>query len=462
MSNTLCEPRGLESVTQTHVPCRVVITRHGHSQVFLIDDGCALHLPGFQIPGGERAAPQLVRRIRESWNIQSVCLFRARSADSRTRLYVLESVEAAGDQQVSGKWIPADRIPQTLLVDADREALDIALSETEKFKDRKFGSNFSYPGWIDELKSWIETVIAPCALHLHPRWDQYAMGPDFCLMRWETNGPSLWFKAVGKRCLKEYSITAKLAQLSSRHLPQVIAFHSEWRGWLMFEAGGVDLEKTADPEAWTCTARSLADLELESAGHADSLLAAGCRDLRLESLDRSIARWLARMRELMAEQTVRSPAALSSDALEVLAEFLHLACERLSATAVKDTLNHGDLNPGNILVGPEHAVILDWAEASVSHPFFTLEYLLAIARRLHAHNERLYRSVEESYLARWKEVYAPTTLAEIRRWTPLLAMFAFSLSCSQFEEDEDDLSPDMRKLLRSMARRMYAFMTEAS
>jgi aminoglycoside phosphotransferase (APT) family kinase protein len=164
----------------------------------------------------------------------------------------------------------------------------------------------------------------------------------------------------------------------------------------------------------------------------------------------------------MAEQTVRSPSPLSGDELETLAEFVQLACDRLFSTGASDALNHGDLNPGNILVGPDHAVILDWAEASVGHPFFTLENLLAIAHGLHKDNERLQRSVEEAYLARWAGVYPQTTLAEIRRWAPVPAIFAFSLSCSGLEQGGEDLSSDMKRLLRSMARRMFAHMTKVS
>jgi hypothetical protein len=281
------------------------------------------------------------------------------------------------------------------------------------------------------------------------------MGPEFCLVRFETTGPALWFKAVGGRHLREFSIATTLAPLRSRSLPRMIASHPSWHGWLMLEAGGSDLGQVSGIAPWERAAQSLAALQIESIDLSGSLLAAGSTDLRLTYLSHSIEPWLVTINDLMTAQTVATPRALTAGELQALAESLDLACDRLSVLEVADTLNHGDLNPGNVLVHSTGAVFLDWAESSVGPPFLTFEYLLALLRRLRPGELREYELVEESYLTLWREVYPRALLEEARRWTPLLAMFAFCLNCPGWRDGREGVTTATGKMLRSMARSMY-------
>jgi hypothetical protein len=51
-------------------------------------------------------------------------------------------------------------------------------------------------------------------------------------------------------------------------------------------------------------------------------------------------------------------------------------CEELSAYAIPETIQHNDLNDGQVFVRDDSYLIADWAESCISHPFFTMAVTL--------------------------------------------------------------------------------------
>ena len=54
-------------------------------------------------------------------------------------------------------------------------------------------------------------------------------------------------------------------------------------------------------------------------------------------------------------------------------------CEELATHTIAETLNHGDLNGGNVLLSSGRSIFLDWGDACVSHPFYSLRIVLVSA-----------------------------------------------------------------------------------
>jgi hypothetical protein len=106
--------------------------------------------------------------------------------------------------------------------------------------------------------------------------DTVQHGAKLCLIYAATNGPGVWFKAVGEPNLREYAVTCALNQLGSAYLPQILAMHDGWHGWLALEISGHRLDEIWDIRYWKNAANSLAALQLESLGSTEALLPAGC------------------------------------------------------------------------------------------------------------------------------------------------------------------------------------------
>ena len=135
------------------------------------------------------------------------------------------------------------------------------------------------------------------------------------------------------------------------------------------------------------------------------------------------------MAELMERQTKVPPATLGRAELLLLGDRIQSALDALEALGIPETLGHLDLNPGNIIVSPARCTFLDWAEAYVGSPFFSLQYLLEHLHRTNGTDSAVETKLVESYCAQWEQVVPTAAVAEGLALAPLLAVFAASRGC---------------------------------
>jgi len=97
--------------------------------------------------------------------------------------------------------------------------------------------------------------------------------------------------------------------------------------------------------------------------------------------------------------------------LRALAPRLVEDARALDAGPVPLTVDHGDLWPANVLVGPGGCAFVDWEDTRVAHPFVTLFQLLAGAHldRRFADEAAVYAAVRDAYLTGWAR-WAPAPL----------------------------------------------------
>jgi hypothetical protein len=296
-------------------------------------------------------------------------------------------------------------------------------------------------------------VIRPLGMELKDFQQLNGCG-TFSLVRFETTQLPVWFKAVGKPNLHEFPITVALAELFPQYVPSVLATQPACHGWLMADAGGPPLNEAEDSSAWKDAATALAGLQIASIGAIDDLLKAGCRDLRVGRLLESVDPFLEVMADLMQQQTKVPPAILSRHELSRLAATLKSALHCLQSVGIPDTLGHGDFNPGNILLGSKRCVFIDWAEAHVSHPFLTFEYLMSHLRKDCPALIRFEDAIRSSYAQRWQSISLSEHLSEAFLFSPLVAVFAYAVAGNSWRDPERLKIPQVPGYLRSLARRM--------
>jgi hypothetical protein len=439
--------------------CRLIVTRNLHSEVLIVPDGAGFQLPGAKIPKWERAAPHLISQVSDRWGVKAIVLFYVQPESvecegTKVHSYVLEAIDANAILTNGARWIAAAELHNGQF-HADDIALQRALDQASTFDSGAFAGAFVRPCWLNELDSWVQAQLLVRGWRRTGEWAQYNIGPWFTLLRCATSGPNVWFKAVGEPNLKEYAITRTLARSQSAYTPEILATRGDWHGWLAIEAPGQPLDHLGEIAGWRCAAQSLAKLQLESLRSADSLLAAGCKDLRSERIATLICPLFDRIADLMDQQPASPPRILTRDDLNLVADRLQEACARLQRHSLPATLGHADLNPGNVIVNGERAVFLDWAEATISHPFFTFEYLIALLRRLRPDLEGWVEQLREAYSTPWREFYSEEEMRRAFEATPLLAVLAFAVGCTDWQDDGRNISPPMAKLMRALARRMF-------
>jgi len=155
-------------------------------------------------------------------------------------------------------------------------------------------------------------------LSLTGKFRQFNASPTFSLIRFETDGPALWFKATGEPNLHELPITVSLTRLFPGYLPPILGVHPLWNAWLCEEISSTTLDQFTELFAWVRVAEKLAELQIASIGKCCRLLDNQCRDLRLSKLVDLIPPFLARMAEFMAAQQKQPPIPLTIRELDFL------------------------------------------------------------------------------------------------------------------------------------------------
>jgi hypothetical protein len=435
----------------------VVLSQEG-TAVLVVPDGDRFALPSVTIRRWERVAESLTAEVRVDWGEEVVCLFEpdvsASANGTGIRYQATEHCSASGKPKMPTQWVPFSALAQDSLIGAsDYLAIQQSIALCSAEGKESTSGPFARLGWFKELREWVEVVIEPLGFHLTGNVRQLNASPSFSLVRFETDGPALWFKAVGEPNQKEFLITCTLAQLFPNYIPGVLAARPDWNGWLTRETAGKLLCEVREDALWQRAAAALAKLQIDSIDHGARILGAGACDLGAAELSKLIQPFMESMAELMERQTKVPPVALGRAELLLLGDRIQSALDALETLGIPETLGHLDLNPGNIIVSPNRCTFLDWAEAYVGSPFFSLEYLLEHLRRTNGTDSAAETKLVEAYCAQWEHVVPPGAVAEGLALAPLLAVFAYAAGSNGWE-DTERLQPATAGYLRSLTRRM--------
>jgi hypothetical protein len=179
------------------------------------------------------------------------------------------------------------------------------------------------------------------------------------------HGRVVWFKAEAAVQSFEPRLVAALASRWPHLLPEVIA-RDDRRGWLLLGDAGTPLRDVGSPpEVWLRLLPRYAELQKGEAEYALDHLAHGVPDLRT-------ATWPARMADFLARELPLTSA--ERQLWQAYAPRFANECEELLAYGVADSIQHDDLHMANVYVDGDGITlrVLDWGDASISHPFTSL------------------------------------------------------------------------------------------
>jgi hypothetical protein len=443
-----------------HETYRVIVLSPDGKDILVVPDGARFALPSVEIPLWQRVAENLTESVKAGWGDEIVCLFElselAGTHGTGIHYQVARHWGTASVPQIPTKWMPVAALSKDLLTDVtDHSAIQQSIAQRSADGETSPGGPFTCLGWFDELREWIEEVIGPLGFHLNGNFRQLNASPTFSLIRFETDGPALWFKAVGEPNQREFPITCELSRHFPRYVQIVLGTRPEWKGWLTREAAGKLLSDAQENALWEKSASSLAELQIDSIDHNTQILAAGARDLGVNALSKMVGPVIETMAQLMERQIKTPPVPLNRKELLLLGERLQTALEALETLGIPETLGHLDLNPGNIVASPDRCVFLDWAEAYIGNPFLTFQYLLEHLRRSAGRDSALEIDLVSSYREPWKRMIGTTAIDDALNLAPLLAAFAYASGSDAWHDEDRMHHPATAGYLRSLARRMH-------
>ena len=446
----------LQSERETY---RVIVLGRDGKEILLVPDGDRMALPYVKIPCWQRVAENLTAAVRTEWGEQVICLFEPDDLPgidgAGVRYQAAEHWCATGIPKTPTRWVLVSALSDDSFHGAsDYPAIQRSIAQCDAEGHGSPAGPFARLGWFRELREWVEEVVEPLGHHLNGRFSQLNASPSFSLLRFQTNGPAVWFKAVGKPNLREFPVTLALAKSFPQYTPSVLAVRPDLNGWLSPEVEGTNLDETQDAQAWRTAASALAKLQLESLGDSTAFIQYGARDLRASTLLQLVRPFMDAMAQLMEAQTKVPPPILSRTDLLLLGEQVEEALSLSTDLGIPDALGHLDLNPGNVLISRLQCVFLDWAEACVGQPFFSFQYLLESFRRITDVNMTHEPRLITAYAQHWRPLISQESIVESLALAPLLAVFACAAGSEAWSDERRLRDSVTAGYLRSLTRRM--------
>ncbi len=183
-------------------------------------------------------------------------------------------------------------------------------------------------GWLDEAAAWIDARIVRTG-----ELEVLRTRPWSALVRVPTADGDAWFKESAPADAYEAALTELLAARRPECIPEVLAAE---RARLLTASAGPSAREVPEQVDWEEIVRLYAELQIELASSAGELLDLGVPDSRPETLGHPV------------------PGPLPI------------------------TLIHEEVQDGNVHLRDGRPVLIDWAEASVSHPFAGMTNTLRI------------------------------------------------------------------------------------
>ena len=221
------------------------------------------------------------------------------------------------------------------------------------------------PAFVSAAHAWIDDRLADLDRTRAGEVEQPHVTDWSTVMRVPTDGGAMWFKANDAAMVHEAAVVDLVASRSDGRVPAPLAFdpHSGWM--LMADAGPRLREAVAEERSlarWHDVLAAYARIQIACEDDMDALLALGLPDRRLHTLPGSYAALLAGLDDT-------DPRLPGPDAIRDL-------CDELAAFGIRETVQHDDLHDGQVFLGSGVHQVLDWGDACVSHPFFTIAVTL--------------------------------------------------------------------------------------
>lgn len=229
-------------------------------------------------------------------------------------------------------------------------------------------------GWDKEVTDWISAQLSAHGLRAKRPVELVHQRLWSALARLETAEGMLYFKALAPHFHFEVPLSRALAEWQPQNSLRLLASDIE-QGWMLsWDAGQTLRSITRSPEQlphWYALLPRYAELQIELASKSEQILAWGAPDRRLERLPALYLELLSKSEQLLIDQ---EDGLTSEEYRKLQAGFDKFSqlCAQLDSYGLPVTLVHEELHENNVLFDGERYTFIDWSDASVGHPFFTL------------------------------------------------------------------------------------------
>jgi hypothetical protein len=260
-------------------------------------------------------------------------------------------------------------------------------------------SDWMLPGWFDTACAWIVDALRTAGLAAPSSIRQIRTWASSCVLEIATPQSKHYFKALPESGRVEHAVTQFLGGHFPHSVPRLIAVDAD-RRWLLLDAcAGRKLEVIDNIDRWARAARHYGELQVACMSRVCDLEHACCPRRELELLPAAVSGQLGERIPNLAER-----------------------CAELRACGIPDSIEHGDLWPGNIFVDAHDSAIIDWEDVGIAHPFLSIAPLIVGLGHAGLASPENVERLEREYVSAFGSIAPP---AELRRALSLVAPLSF-------------------------------------
>jgi hypothetical protein len=275
-------------------------------------------------------------------------------------------------------------------------------------------TDYEDPAFIAQAHVWARDTAASLGLDVTAPIEQPHVRPWSTVFRVPTSKGAVYLKCCGPTQAHEPRLSGLLQRVRPALVPRVLALHPDLP-WMLVAEGGAKLRDAYAGDAllgvWCELLPRHAELQRAMMPHIAEALAIGTPDHRAPALVASLASVIEGEPALSGDR----PDRVSADERAALARTVprvERACRELAWLGIPDTVQHDDLHHANVLVRDGRAVVFDWGDACVSHPFLVLAVNLRFAAEAtgRAADDPRVLALRDAYLGAWTDRASPADL----------------------------------------------------
>lgn len=323
-----------------------------------------------------------------------------------TRVYELDNHSAPHDMVPGATWVGRAELNLLRVTDPVARELVGEWFSRDSGELPLRGPAWSSRGWYVEALAWTVAQLRELGITARGTPTQVRAGERGFLMRIATDDGAYHFHAAPEMFRHEPALAGWLAGRYPDNFPDVVSVDRA-RGWFLQrepDEAALPLAEVREEEEWYRAVRRLAEIQADTTSHITELRGLGIPYRGLELLARRIPRLCADASAMMLGE----PGGLTRAEIErvaSLAPTLLALCSELAGLDLPDALEHGDLPASSVLSTLSGPIYLDWSEAAISHPFFSVALLMSeAAGLLPASSRETRRRLRANYLKPWRSL----------------------------------------------------------
>jgi hypothetical protein len=266
------------------------------------------------------------------------------------------------------------------------------------------------PRTIAEAHAWLRDAADRAGRRVIGAIEQPHVRSWSTVFRAPTDRGDVYLKLCGPSQAYEPALTALLARTAGALVPEVLAIHPR-EPWMLLADGGPKLREVLGPserlDVWAEVLARYARLQRSLLGQEEAIRATGTPD---HGLERLVADFVV----VLDDERVLAPSTATFDAasrrrLVALLPAIAANARELAASGIGPTIQHDDLHDANVLLKGGRAVVFDWGDASLTHPF------LSLGVALDASADRAGVATDHPSIARLRDAYLEPWSASLSR-----------------------------------------------